>query len=231
MTRPKDLHSPTRSVSSPVIIQDRVWYLPARADLSYFTFPGWISPSLFESPSPIIVEYCSGNGSWIAEKALKNPQNNYLAVEMRFDRTRKIWSKIKNLNLKNLVVACAEGLSLSKNFFPPSSIHQIFVNFPDPWPKKRHAKHRIICPLFFLEAARTLQDGGLLTFVTDDEPYSALFSELVDTLEGPLQQTLPPPGYTTPPEDYGTSFFDSLFRGQGKEIRYHELRKIYTNHE
>ena len=226
MVRPKDLHSPTRSVASPVIIQDRVWYLPSRADASLFRFPGWVSAELFEKEAPIMVEYCSGNGTWIAEKAVQNPHLNWLAVEIRFDRTRKIWSKIKNLNLKNLVVACAEGLSLSKNFFPPSSIHQIFVNFPDPWPKRRHAKHRIISPLFFSEAARTLEEEGLLTFVTDDEPYSTLFLELLPTLKVPLKQTNPSPGYKTPPDEYGTSFFDSLFRGQGKEIRYHELRKI-----
>jgi len=226
MTRPKDLHSPTRSVSSPIIIQDRVWYVPARADISLFQFPGWVSPELFETQAPIMVEYCSGNGTWIAEKALQNPQYNWLAVEKRFDRTRKIWSKTKNLNLKNLVVACAEGLFLSKNFFPTSSIQQIFVNFPDPWPKRRHAKHRFISPLFFSEAARTLQEGGLLTFVTDDEPCSLLFSDLATTLDIPLKQTVRPPGYKTPPEDYGTSFFDALFRRQGKEIRYHELRKM-----
>ena len=225
MTRPKDLHSPTTSVNSPVIIQDRVWYVPARADFSLFHFPGWVSPELFEKEGPIFVEFCSGNGSWIAEKARLFPCINWLAVEKRFDRTRKIWSKIKNLNLKNLVVACSEGLTLSKNFFPPHSIQHIFVNFPDPWPKKRHIKHRIISPLFFEEAARTLKTNGLLTFVTDDEPYSSLFLDFVNTLEIPFEQTTPPPGYRVPPEDYGTSFFDSLFRGQGKEIRYHELKR------
>ena len=181
MTRPKDLRSPTSSVASPVIIQDRVWYVPQRADFSLFHFNGWVSPELFENEAPLFVEYCSGNGSWIAEKARAFPHINWLAVEKRFDRTRKIWSKIKNLNLSNLVVACAEGLTLSKNFFPSNSIHQIFVNFPDPWPKKRHIKHRIISPLFFEEAERTLTKGGLLTFVTDDEPYSSLFLEYVNS--------------------------------------------------
>lgn len=225
MTRPKDLRSPTSSVSSPVIIQDRVWYVPARADLSLFQFPGWVSPELFQNQAPIIVEYCSGNGSWIAEKAQQHPEYNWLAVEKRFDRTRQVWSKIKNKNIPNLVVACAEGMSLSTNFFPSSSIHRIFINFPDPWPKKRHAKHRIISPLFFSETARTLEEGGLLTFVTDDAEYSDFFIELASTLPTPLKQTLPFPGYKAPPEEYGTSFFDALFRSKGKEIRYHELKK------
>lgn len=223
MTRPKDLRSPTDSVSSPVIIQDKVWYVPARADFSLFHFPGW--PELFERDAPVCVEFCSGNGAWIADKALQFPEYNWLAVEKRFDRTRKIWSKIKNRNIKNLVVACAEGLTLSHHFFPASSLQQIFVNFPDPWPKKRHAKHRIISPRLFVEAARTLQPGGRLTLVTDDEFSSSLFLDLAGSCDVPLINVMPAPGYKPPPEEYGTSFFDALFRGQGKEIRLHEVRK------
>jgi tRNA (guanine-N7-)-methyltransferase len=223
MTRPKDLHSPTKTVSSPIIIQDKVWYLPARADISQFQFPGWISESLFNREAPIFIEYCSGNGTWIAEKAQEFPEYNWLAVEKRFDRTRKIWSKIKNLNLQNLVVACAEGLSLSKSFFPPLSIQHIFINFPDPWPKKRHFKHRIISSTLLEEILRTLSPGGLFTFVTDDQPYSELFLEIIEPFSSFFQPVGLMPRH--PPEDYGTSFFDSLFRSQGKPIFFHELKK------
>lgn len=223
MVRPEDLHSPTKTVSSPITIQDGVWYFPARADIAQFQFPGWDSPSLFNREAPIFVEYCSGNGTWIAEKAQEFPEYNWLAVEKRFDRTRKVWSKIKNFKLQNLIVACAEGLSLSKNFFPSSSIQHIFVNFPDPWPKKRHTKHRIISSSLFEEAHRTLSPEGLFTFVTDDQPYSELFLEIAKTFSSSFQPVGLMP--RNPPENYGTSFFDSLFRSQGKPILYHELKK------
>ena len=248
------------------------------ADFSAFHFPGWKHELLFSAPRPIHIEYCSGNGAWIAEKAKKHPEINWLAVEKRFDRTRKIWSKIKNNGLSNLVAAFAEGMSLSSNYLPSSSVAAIYVNFPDPWPKQRHAKHRIISPFFFHEASRVLEPGGRLIFVTDDEPYSTLFLQLASSQTDPvlipenschldaskprdsidrkraeysnidpfsivesrelsrgpsgtnlrelaLVQTLPPPGYAAPPDDYGTSFFDSLFRNQGKPIYYHELVK------
>jgi tRNA (guanine-N7-)-methyltransferase len=197
------------------------------ADFSAFQFPGWNHDVLFSSPGPIHIEYCSGNGSWIAEKAAQHPEMNWLAVEKRFDRTRKIWSKIKNNILHNLVVAFAEGLALSTNYLPAASVASIYVNFPDPWPKQRHAKHRLISNLFFQEAARLLQPQGKLIFVTDDQPYSALFLQIAET-QTALTQTLPPPGYICPPEDYGTSFFDSLFRNQGKPIYYHELIKHHS---
>lgn len=195
------------------------------ADPATFHFPGWYAENVFTHQGEICIEYCSGNGTWIAEKAAAHPEKNWLAVEKRFDRTRKIWSKIKNLQLPNLIVAFAEGLALSQTYLPTSTVSEIYVNFPDPWPKQRHAKHRIMNPLFLHEAARVLKPEGRLIFVTDDEPYSTQFLQTVAE-QTELAQTLPPPGYSDPPEGYGTSFFDSLFRGQGKPIYYHALKGL-----
>ena len=224
MVRPEQIRPPFPKSSPQVMIHDRVWYMSPLADFGAFQFPGWQSDLLFSSPGKICIEYCSGNGTWIAQKAISNPEINWLAVEKRFDRTRKIWSKIKNHQLSNLVAAFAEGMALSTNYIPSSSVHAIYVNFPDPWPKHRHAKHRIISLPFFHEAARVLEPEGRLIFVTDDEPYSSLFLQIAAT-QTSLVQTLPPPGFSSPPEGYGTSFFDSLFRGQGKPIFYHEYKK------
>lgn len=222
MVRPKSIVPPFPKRSPKVLIHDKVWYMAPMADGTAFEFPGWHSEELFPNANDIRIEYCSGNGTWITEKAAAHPEINWLAVEKRFDRARKIWSKIKNKGLDNLVVAFAEGLSLTNRYIPPSSVSAIYVNFPDPWPKTRHAKHRIGSLRLFEEAARVLKPGGRLIFVTDDEPYSSQFIEIAST-QTALVQTLPAPGYSQPPEGYGTSFFDSLFRGQGKTIFYHEL--------
>ena len=221
MVRPKEIAPPFSKKTPLVMIHDRVWYMAPLADGSAFRFPGW--QELFSSSNDVRIEYCSGNGSWIVEKAKTHPEVNWLAVEKRFDRTKKIWSKIKNEGLKNLVVAFAEGLSLTSRYIPDSSVSTIYVNFPDPWPKNRHAKHRIASPLLFQQAARVLQPDGRLIFVTDDEPYSELFLK-VAAAQTSLVSALPPPSYAEAPEGYGTSFFDSLFRSQGKRIFYHEFR-------
>jgi tRNA (guanine-N7-)-methyltransferase len=224
MVRPTDIRPPFPKSSPCVMIHDRVWYMSPLADPTLFQFPGWHSDLMFSTPGQICIEYCSGNGTWIAEKARLHPEKNWLAVEKRFDRARKIWSKIQNLHLSNLIVAFAEGLSISTTYIPSCSVAEIYVNFPDPWPKHRHAKHRIISPVFLQEAARVLQPGGQLVFVTDDEPYSSQFLQIVAE-QTALMQTLGPPGYAAPPDDYGTSFFDSLFRSQGKPVLYHTLAK------
>ena len=224
--KPEDLKSPFSWENRQVLIKDRIWFVPDYYEnYQEFTFPGWDHPDLFGNDYPVKIEYCSGNGSWIAAKALENPQINWVAVELKFERVRKIWSKIKNLKLNNLLVICGEGLLTTKNYIPHSSVEGIFVNFPDPWPKKRHAKHRIIQPDFMCEMNRILKPQGTVTLVTDDEPYSQEMIE-VCCANKDFKSAFSPPYYTHDYANYGTSYFEELWREKGKKIFYHEFIKI-----
>ena len=141
--KPKQLKPPCSWEDRRVILDDGILFVPDYFDAyDSFTFPGWDSPEVFGTQRPVHVEFCSGNGTWIAEKAQQHPDVNWVAIEIRFDRVRKIWSKKKNLGLDNLFVVCGEGLRSSHHYFPEGSVDTVYVNFPDPWPKKRHAKHR-----------------------------------------------------------------------------------------
>ena len=223
--KPKNLKYPFSWEERRILVQDRVWYVPEHYnDHTAFQFPGWNHPDIFGNDQPICVEYCSGNGTWIAEKAAANPKSNWVAVEKRFERVRKIWSKVKNLRLNNLFVISAEGHSVTSHYFPEASVHEIYINFPDPWPKKRHAKHRIIKLPFVEELYRILKVEGAVTVVTDDVNYSSEVIDVFSKLDG-LKSLHQEPFYRTDLEDYGTSYFDRLWRGKGKEIRYHQYQK------
>lgn len=223
--RPEQLKSPFRWDARHVLIQDRVWFVPKRCpNPDQFIFPGWDASSLFGNHHPVRVEYCSGNGAWIAAKAMAEPQINWVAVEMQFERVRRIWSKIKNFNLSNLIILCGEGLDATSQFFPSHSIQQAFVNFPDPWPKNKHAKNRIIEPKFIAELDRILLHDGMVTVVTDDFP----FSEWTIHKMAKSERFVPryeSPHYTIDLPDYGSSTFKELWLSQGKEIRYHIFDK------
>lgn len=225
--KPNDLKPPfPKREDRRVIIQDRVWYVPDmdRSDET-FEFPGWDHPDLFGNNNPVCVEYCSGNGAWIAERAKQNPEINWVAVELRFMRTRKIWSKIKNEKLNNLIVICGEGLHTTRKYFPDSSIHGVYVNFPDPWPKRRHAKNRIVQPNFVAEVERITVQDGKLTLVTDDPDYSEQMIESV--MANPsFQSLIPSPHYVTDHKNYGVSWFEVLWREKGKDIRLHQFSKV-----
>lgn len=224
--RPEDLKTPFNWKKPRIMIQDHIWYVPERCEEGQeFTFPGWDHTTLFANDRPIRIEYCSGNGGWIAEQAERNPESNWVAIERRFMRVRKTWSKIKNCQINNLLLVCGEGARVTKEFIPNASVSEVYINFPDPWPKRRHARLRIIQSEFVQEIARILKNGSHLTFVTDDVDYSNYFIELLSTFPN-FQSVYPDPFYITEDPTYGTSFFEDLWRQKGREIRYHKYRLI-----
>ncbi len=226
MVRPQDLKLPYEinetSKKAPIIFHDHFWSVPPWVDLKTFSFPGW--DQLFNRKAPVVVEYCSGHGHWIVELAKQHPEFNWLAVEKRFDRAKKIWSKIKNNGLINCIVACAEGGQLTSGYFPNGSIEQVYINFPDPWPKTRHAKHRIMSNPFLDEMKRVLTPSGTVTFVTDDEDYSKIFFKIMGKRTD-FSHLIPEPHFGPLPDDYGISFFEEIFREMGKVNRFHKIGK------
>lgn len=170
------------------------------------------------------MEYCSGNGDWVVGKALQFPEWNWVAVEKRFDRVRKIWSKMHNQGVKNLLIVCGEAMTFSREYLPDSCVEEIFINFPDPWPKRGHAKHRLIQPSFSEECARVVKQKGNLTLVTDHPDYSSQMIEVMLQSPGWISR-FPSPHYMTEWPGYGGSFFDTLWRAKGLTIHYHQFEK------
>lgn len=223
--KPEDLKSPFSFEKRQILIKDRIWYVPEYFDrYQEFVFPGFSDPALFGNENPIHLEFCSGNGSWVAAKASENPLINWVACEIKFVRVRKIWSKIKNFCLNNLFAICGEGYTVTKEYFNDTSIDHVFINFPDPWPKKRHVKHRIIQTAFVDELLRILKKGGSVTFVTDDATYSDWTIEKF-LLNVGFQSAFPFPFYSNEQPNYGTSYFEELWREKGRLIRYHQFLK------
>lgn len=224
--RPENLKSPFKWDERHIVVKDRVWYVPDQfEDFSSFTFPGWNHPHFFENENPVCLEYCSGNGEWISNRAQEYPHLNWVGIEFKFEKVRRIWSKIKNYQLNNLIAVCGEGYSVTRHYIPPASIHGIFINFPDPWPKKRHAKHRIIQVSFIEEINRILKPNGSVTLVTDDVDHSEYILKIFDHFPHfkPLYEF---PHYSIDNPNYGNSYFEDLWRSKGKAIRYHTFNKF-----
>jgi tRNA (guanine-N7-)-methyltransferase len=175
--------------------------------------------SFLNEKEEIIIEYCSGNGQWILEQAAKHPEKNFIAVEKRFDRAKKIWRKIHTHNLPNLIVVLGDGREFSKHYLPEKCISSVYINFPDPWPKKRHEKNRIMQPFFINQVKLLLKNKGNFYFSTDHKGY------LEDTKKIFLDDSewtcpFPDPYHVNDLENYGTSFFDTLFRQKKESIYY-----------
>lgn len=223
--KPNDLIPPFPKNERKIMIHDRVWYLPdPHLAQNSFTFPGWDHSLLFGNENPVCIEYCSGNGAWIAAQAHSHPHMNWIAIEKKFTRVKKIWSKIKNFKLNNLIVVCGEAFRATQSYFPTACASQVFINFPDPWPKKRHAKHRLFQSSFVQELARIMQEDKTLTFVTDDVNYSEEVIQIFLS-EPDFKPFYAEPYFSTEENNYGTSFFEELWRSKGKTIRYHRFMR------
>src|SRR5262249_40586472 len=153
------------------------------------------------------IEYCSGNGAWIIEKAIQHPERNWVAVDHQFERVRKIWSKKKNFSLSNLFIVCGDALTFSKFYVPDRSFEAIYINFPDPWPKEKHASRRLLQEPFISEMARTAIPGAPLTIVTDHAEYTDQINHTMQANPS-WKARFPSPHYVTEWENYGTSYFD-----------------------
>lgn len=219
--QPKKLKFPYRWEERRPEISDGVLFIPDYYDKhKEWTFPSW--EALFGNKNRVVVEYCSGNGSWIAEKA-RDKSKNWVAVEWRFERVQKIWSKKKNQQLDNLFIVCGDARVFVRDYLREHSVDEVFVNFPDPWPKEKHAKNRLFQPPFIAELARTVKEGASFTVATDDPTYGQQLVEVV--FSNGAWSALPHPHYVTEWHGYGASYFDALWREKGREIRYFQFCK------
>src|ERR1700731_3962169 len=137
--KPKDLKRLFTFEERRPLLADQVFYVP----YYYEAYENYALPplcNLFGNEYPICVEYCSGNGDWILERAKLNPEKNWIAVEKRFDRVQKIWSKLKNRGISNLFVVCGEAFTFTRFYLLNGAIEEVYINFPDPWPKHCHTK-------------------------------------------------------------------------------------------
>lgn len=225
--KPKNFKCPLTWEERRPLIHDRVLFVPQYYDRHHeWSFPGWESTEIFGRFAPIEIEYCAGNGAWIIEKARANPDRNWVAVELQFERVRKIWSKMRNEGLANLFIVSGEALTFTRHYVPDKSFSAVYINFPDPWPKEKHTKKRLLQEPFISEMARTTAPGGTATIVTDHPVYTAQISQamVANAAWSPLFE---PPYYVTKWENYGTSYFDELWREQGLQIHYLQFCKEF----
>ncbi len=127
----------------------------------------------FPTPQPLEVELGCGDGSFIVEWARRNPKRNFLGVERLLGRIRKPDKRGRRLGLTNLSLVRIEIGYFLEYLLPPASTDAIHVYFPDPWPKVKHAKNRLINERFNALARRALKPGGVVHLRTDHVDYFA----------------------------------------------------------
>lgn len=136
--------------------------------------------ALFPKPKPLEVELGCGDASFLVELARQHPETNFIGIERLLGRITKLDRKGRRAGLENLRGVRIESSYFLQYLLPPHSASAIHIYFPDPWPKKRHQKNRLINERFPALASAALAPGGKIFLRTDDAPYFSQMTEVFD---------------------------------------------------
>ena len=128
---------------------------------------------LFPRAQPLEVELGSGDGSFLVNYAKLHPERNVLGVERLLGRLRKLDRKGLRAGLVNLRGLRIESSYCLEYLLPPASVIALHIYFPDPWPKRKHRKNRLINERFTAIIRQALSPGGVVYLRTDDDDYFA----------------------------------------------------------
>ncbi|MDV4558893.1 tRNA (guanosine(46)-N7)-methyltransferase TrmB [Enterococcus faecium] len=123
---------------------------------------------LFENDHPIHIEIGMGKGQFITGMAKAHPEINYIGVEMQVSVVSIALDKLIEQPLPNLKLLHVDGSALTE-YFSDSEVDQIYLNFSDPWPKKRHEKRRLTYKTFLAVDEQILRPNGEIHFKTDNQ--------------------------------------------------------------
>jgi tRNA (guanine-N7-)-methyltransferase len=134
--------------------------------------------TLFPSDQPIVMDigYGMGEATWQIAKA--NPSTNYLGVEVHMPGVGKLMARLDEYELTNVRLIERDVFEVFYYIVKDSSLDGVHLFFPDPWPKKRHFKRRIVNERFLSDVAAKLKPGGYLHIATDWVPYAEWIKEV-----------------------------------------------------
>ncbi len=132
----------------------------------------------WHKPVPKYLEIGSGNGTFLIKMARENPGALYFGTEINGFVLKKALRSASKFSLNNVYYLKKDAEYLLRFFIPNNTLDAIYINFPDPWFKKRHEKRKIISPHAIETFAKALKSGGMLFFTTDDLEYATRTEEL-----------------------------------------------------
>lgn len=128
--------------------------------------------TLFGRAAPVTLEIGFGNGESLVALACTHPDRNFVGLEVHPPGVGHLLLRCEAERLGNVRVICDDAVEVLKHRVPDAALDEVLLYFPDPWPKKRHHKRRIVQPPFVDLVARKLKAGGVFRMATDWQPYS-----------------------------------------------------------
>ena len=174
---------------------------------------------IFGNDHPLEIDLGCGDGSFLIEMAQHYPERNFLGVERLLGRVRGVCKRIQELGLTNVMVLRLESQYTLEYLLAPASVSRLHLLCPDPWPKARHHKRRLVQQEFLHILQKSLSPGGEFLFKTDHPEY---YEWVLEQLRSLIKQTLnhhSPPTLARRGEEGGFFIPRPIFRdcGRGRE--------------
>jgi len=139
---------------------------------------------VFGRTAPLIVEIGFGSGDSLAKMAAANPDKDYIGIEVHRPGVGHLMLLLDQQGLTNVRIYCHDAIEIIERKIADNSLAGVHLFFPDPWPKKKHHKRRIVRPSFVELLARKLQPGGYFHAATDWENYAESMLEVLSVGTG-----------------------------------------------
>ena len=172
--------------------------------------------ALFPAARPLALEIGCGTGHFVAEMAGRNPGINFLAIDIYNKGCYKTCKKVELLGLDNVRVMRIEARYLLLHFIEKESLAGVYINCPDPWPKKRHRSRRLVNTGFMEILLHYLQPGADFYFSTDFTDYAEQVADFMPRVKG-YRNLLESP-WTTELPGYPVSKYMQRFLDRGQPI-------------
>ncbi|WP_295392076.1 tRNA (guanosine(46)-N7)-methyltransferase TrmB [uncultured Thiodictyon sp.] len=175
--------------------------------------------ALFGDAGPVVLEIGFGNGDSLAAMAAAAPSHRWLGVEVHGPGVGHLLLEIEQRGLTNLRVVRHDAVELLTEGLPPGSVERVQLFFPDPWPKLRHHKRRILTPAFLDLLARVLAPGGVFHAATDWEHYAAQMLEVLEAPASPFENAAGPGQFAPRPDARPLTRFEQRGERLGHQVR------------
>lgn len=172
----------------------------------------------FGRRAPRLLEIGFGMGDALLEMAERHPENDYLGIEVHRPGVGRLFARLEEKGLRNVRVICADAVEVLRKAIPDASLDVVYLFFPDPWPKKRHHKRRIVQPPFVALLGQKLIHGGVLHMATDWEGYAQHMLAVLSAAPG-FVNTAGPGAFTLRPGERPMTKFERRGERLGHPVR------------
>jgi tRNA (guanine-N7-)-methyltransferase len=200
-------------------VQRRAW--TEHADAWYLEpemFPAdhpFVGEEVFGRSGPLVLEIGSGMGESTAQMALARPEVNLVAIEVYKPGVAQTFYHLARAGAQNVRVMRGDGVQILTELVAPGSLSEVWLFFPDPWPKTKHLKRRLVTPEFAELVASRLRRGGAFRLATDWAPYAEQMLAVCSTTKG-LRNAYP--GWAARPDFRPKTRFERRGLAAGREI-------------